>query len=370
MTEPLQAGEGRERRPGPDRTDRLSGLLLGTLLGDALGLPREGLSPRRAERLFGPGDLVPCLVPGWSTISDDTEHAALTGVALLWAGSDPEAFAAALGRELRLWFLALPPGIGFATVRAIGKLWLGFPPGSAGVRSQGNGPLMRSPLLGAVLSGDPDLRDRMVLASTRVTHRGPEVEEAALVAARAAGDAASGWSGGFDPGRWSGAGGADRLGPILRERLDLVGASLTRGEEPAEFVARLGLSGGVTGWALDTLPAALYCWLRYPGDFRRSVGACIRLGGDADSTGALVGALAGASVGVSGLPEDWLSGVWSWPWTRERLVALAGDLTRSRGTAGRGSGLGPVRRVGMLARNLGVLAVVLGHGLRRLLPPW
>lgn len=33
--------------------DRLVGILLGTAVGDALGMPAEGLSPRRRRRLTG-----------------------------------------------------------------------------------------------------------------------------------------------------------------------------------------------------------------------------------------------------------------------------------------------------------------------------
>ena len=36
-------------RPPP--TDRLRGLLLGTAVGDAIGLPYEGIGPRRVARL-------------------------------------------------------------------------------------------------------------------------------------------------------------------------------------------------------------------------------------------------------------------------------------------------------------------------------
>ncbi len=39
--------------PRIDFQDRLAGLLIGTAVGDAIGLPREGMSARRALRLFG-----------------------------------------------------------------------------------------------------------------------------------------------------------------------------------------------------------------------------------------------------------------------------------------------------------------------------
>ncbi|MEP2308217.1 ADP-ribosylglycohydrolase family protein, partial [Rhodopirellula bahusiensis] len=36
--------------------DAIVGCLFGTAVGDALGLPYEGVSPQRAERLLGPAD--------------------------------------------------------------------------------------------------------------------------------------------------------------------------------------------------------------------------------------------------------------------------------------------------------------------------
>jgi hypothetical protein len=51
--------------------------------------------------------------------------------------------------RLRGWLLSLPAGIGFATLRAILKLWLGFPLNRSGVYSAGNGPAMRVAVIGA-----------------------------------------------------------------------------------------------------------------------------------------------------------------------------------------------------------------------------
>ncbi|HLM47142.1 MAG TPA: ADP-ribosylglycohydrolase family protein, partial [Myxococcaceae bacterium] len=57
------------------RRDAIAGALLGTLVADALGLPREGLSPQRALRLFGGAPLRHRLFLGRGVGSDDTEHA-------------------------------------------------------------------------------------------------------------------------------------------------------------------------------------------------------------------------------------------------------------------------------------------------------
>ena len=56
------------RRP---KMERFTGLLLGTAVGDSLGLPREGLSRRRATRLY-PGGLQQQLIARRRMLSDDT----------------------------------------------------------------------------------------------------------------------------------------------------------------------------------------------------------------------------------------------------------------------------------------------------------
>ena len=47
-------------------------------------------------------------------------------------------------------------------------------------------------------------------------------------------------------------------------------------------------------------------------DFEHTLQLVISLGGDADTTGAIVGAISGATVGDSGIPAEWVAGVWEW----------------------------------------------------------
>ena len=124
--------------------------LLGTAVGDALGLPYENLSPRRARKLLGEPVRYRLLF-GRGMVSDDTEHACLTAQALVRSGLDPERFGHELAWSLRWWVLGIPAGAGSATLRAAFRLWLGFGFRSSGVRSAGNGPSMRSAILGAAV---------------------------------------------------------------------------------------------------------------------------------------------------------------------------------------------------------------------------
>ena len=126
------------------------------------------------------------------------------------------------------------------------------------------------------------------------------------------------------------------------------------------------LQRGVSGYMYHTVPIALFCWLRWPGDFERAVTDAILLGGDADTVGAIVGGLAGAGVGANGVPPSWLAGLLEAPrsaaWIRRVGEALGDDQRERR----------PVALAWLLipVRNLAFIVIVLLHGVRRLLPPY
>jgi ADP-ribosylglycohydrolase len=361
-----------DSRPG--WADRVAGVVLGTAVGDALGLPREGLSPRRARRLFGGPPLRHRFLFGRGMGSDDTEHACMVAQALLRAPDDVRAFARSLAWRLRLWLLGLPAGTGWATLRAVTRLWLGFPPDRSGVWSAGNGPAMRAAVLGVSLGRDRERLRAYVRASTRLTHADPRAERGAFLVALAAHHGAV-----YGP---EGIRGETFLREVrqatpdldeeLRGLLGAVEGHLERAAPAGELAADLALRRGVTGYVYHTVPLALYCWLRHPGDFRGAVEEVIGLGGDADSTGAVVGGLAGATVGAGGIPPDWVNGLFEWPRSAAWLRALAGRLAAQFPEAGDSTVRGPLPLFwpGLVPRNLLFLAVVLGHGFRRLLPPY
>ena len=176
----------------PTRTETLTGCLWGCAVGDAIGLPYEGLPPRRARR-FACLPLQHRFVGRRGMVSDDTDHTVFVAQSLLRAAGDPGRFRAALAWRLRLWLLCLPAGIGFATLKSILRLWLGLRP--SGVFSAGNGPAMRSAIIGAFFAADAAARRAHVEASTLLTHTDPLALSGALAVAEIAARLASGeWS--------------------------------------------------------------------------------------------------------------------------------------------------------------------------------
>jgi ADP-ribosylglycohydrolase len=353
-----------------DQRGRFRGALLGTMVGDALGLPAEGLSRRRAARLL-PGPKRHRFYLNRGMISDDTEHTAFVAQCLLAHPDSVAAFANRLGWCFRGWLVTLPAGVGLATLRATLRLWIGLRPSASGVKSAGNGPAMRAAPLGLFFAGDQDRLRSYVAAATRITHRDPR----ALVGARAIAYLTSWIVRERIDERPSLAAFTSRLvaaGPEDREWMRLVD-KLRAAERQAltvsEFAKRLGLSCGVTGYVYDTVPVALYAWYRHFGNFRATLEAVLDCGGDTDTTGAIAGALAGAALGDAAIPEEWLAGTCDWPKSRRFVTRLADALFEAAGSRRPGR---PVAYFwpGMFLRNPLFLALVLMHGIRRLAPPY
>lgn len=342
----------------------LSGTLVGTAVGDALGLPREGLSRGRQAKMFGPLISYNFFL-GRGLVSDDTEHACLTAAALLESRGEPEKFSRALARRLRWWLAALPAGIGLATLRSLLKLWLGFSPRNSGVFSAGNGPAMRAPVIGVFCGADLLKMRELVSISTRLTHSDPKAEYGAFAAALAASMAARKVPGPVAPREYYEAL-KSALGEDAAEFLVLAknAAESAAAEEPAaQFAEKLGLAAGVTGYIYHTVPVVLQVWLRRQADYGGGISEIIECGGDTDTTAAILGGIIGAGAGLAGIPERWRRGICDWPWNAAYMNELAAAL---------GAG-GPVpRRLFFLVpvRNLAFMLIVLLHGFRRLLPPY
>ena len=131
--------------------DRIAGCILGTAIGDAAGLKREGLSRDRAIWLHGESPS-PELIFGRGFCSDDTEHTVLVGLAFLRSGGEVPRFTKIFAGLLRKWLITLPAGIGLGTLKAILKSFF-VGASRSGAKSAGNGPAMRAALIG-ILADD------------------------------------------------------------------------------------------------------------------------------------------------------------------------------------------------------------------------
>lgn len=348
-----------------DKKQAIIGCLLGTAIADALGLPYEGLSREKINRKFKEINQHRLFFHK-GMMSDDTEHLCMVAQSLIVSAGAETIFINALKWRLQWWLLLLPAGIGLATLRSIIKLWLGFCSAQSGVFSAGNGTAMRSSMIGICYGDDLAKLKSLVHLSSQITHSDPKAEYGALAVALAAHLSAQNQE--ILPEDY-----AQKLKQILpdeaREFITLINqacVSAKNQEIGEEFAQKLGLTKGITGYIYHTVPIVIQVWLRQQNNYETAIQEIIKLGGDTDTTAAILGGIIGARVGKKGIPQTWLNNLWDYPrniqWMEKVGIRLAQVCDTKKS-------LLPVKLAWYLLpiRNLIFLIIILGHGLARLL---
>ncbi len=170
--------------------------------------------------------------------------------------------------------------------------------------SAGNGSLMRLAPVALHYWRDREALARIAAEQSRTTHAAPEAIGACIAYAEILADAIQG----------------QPRSKILRQRNSDCPAGVAailegswRGKQRDDLRS--------SGYVLDSLEAALWSVGR-TADFPAAILTAANLGGDADTTAAIAGQLAGAVYGLSGIPERWLAKL-AW---RARIEALAAGL--------------------------------------------
>jgi ADP-ribosyl-[dinitrogen reductase] hydrolase len=298
--------------------DRALGALLGLAVGDALGAPLEGTAAGELNgthtELTGGGPHA--VRPGQGT--GDTQMALRLGISLADLGGYDA------GRALAAyvaWYRTEPPGMSGHMREVLGKVAGGDDSQRAttdvhfgGGSTSGNGALMRTTPIGVAFAGhDEALRDA-TLADAAITHFDPLAGKVALLHNQVV--------------AWMLTSDAQRVfdelkdGSWLDDRIEDVVVPATSGTHTyAESLAR-----SEPGSAIASIAVALAAFFNAD-DFEQGLVWAVNLGGDADTNGAVTGALLGARLGASAIPARWLD-----PLERRaeiealapRLAALAG----------------------------------------------
>ena len=267
---------------GLSLSDRALGAYLGLAVGDALGATVEFMTAgeivsnyRVHREIVGGGWLR--LKPG--QVTDDTQMCLALGGALLARGgwdlrAVAEAFAA--------WMRSRPVDIGHTCRRGIRRYLLeGSLSAPPTTDSAGNGAAMRNlPVVFATLD-EPAALTEYSLAQAHLTHHHPLSDAATLA-----------------------------LGQMTQILLHGGGRADCRGVADA-LVAQhpeFGFApwpGRTTGYIVDTVQTVFDVFFRTT-SFEDCLVAVVNRGGDADTTGAIAGQLAGALHGLQAIPARWL----------------------------------------------------------------
>jgi ADP-ribosylglycohydrolase len=292
-------------------------------------------------------------------VSDDTEHTVMVAQSLIVSAGNEDIFAQYLSWQLKLWLLTLPAGVGFATLMGILKLWLGFPPAKSGIFSAGNGPAMRASLLGVCYGSNPEKLRSLVRISTRITHTDIKAEYGSIAVAIASYLSSQNIS--ITPKIYE-----QQLIEIIPDATEflllikIACRSAESGEGEAEFAAKLGLKKGISGYIYHTIPVVIFLWLRYLENYEKALTEIIKLGGDTDTTAAILGAIIGSRVGKEGIPKSWLNNLWLYPVSLPWLERLGDRLTEVVTNNNQQKYLSfPI--YGLWLRNIFFLIIIIGH---------
>lgn len=316
---------------GIDYADRFRGALLGGAIGEALGRPAQGLSPRDVGELYGQIDGYPPLrTHGREHETMNSPPASLLlSRGLLGQGRvDPEMIAL---------LFATTPGRsrGGSEAEFAGNLAdRGYPWFEAGINSPESAPAARITPLSLLRSAD---FRRMKLEAgivASITHPNPAaiagaIAQAVAIArmlhtprgtldvlgfARGISPAITG----IEPDRAARSRQSRQTPTLARKMGTELAALLLRRAEIDEI--REALGNGIA--VQEGLPFAWACFLRSPEDFAEAVLPAVNLGNDAEGIASMAGSLCGAYLGASAIPGRFLENL---PW-REELAATADEL--------------------------------------------
>ncbi len=272
------------RRPVavPTLAERALGAYLGLAIGDALGATVEFMTSSeihhkhgRHASMIGGGWLK--LRPG--QVTDDTEMSLALGSSILRrTGFDLKDVA----DSYVAWLRGRPVDVGNTCRRGIRRYMttgkLEAPPSDG---DGGNGACMRNLPVTLATLGNAEAFERWTLAQCHLTHNHPLSDAATLALGRMVRMLLSGT--GVDAVRLE----ADRLAEDHRQ---------------FRFV---NFRGPSSAYIVDTTCTVLHHYFT-TSSYHDCLVAVVNQGGDADTTGALAGMLAGATYGVNAIPREWL----------------------------------------------------------------
>ena len=258
------------------------------------------------------------------TFTDDTEMAlALADSLLERCPLDPDS----LARHFIAWYRTGPSDIGIQTRDVLGRIARGTPWQTAvdAVQrakpdSAGNGSVMRCWPVALAHWDDPDSLLADSRLQSQVTHPHPEC---------VAGDAF------VNATIYHLVHGVEAQAAVA-QALDEVAMPFTLRQAIAAAPTKRRDALPNSGWVRHTVESAIWGLLTTD-TFEEAVVQVVNLGNDADTAGAVTGALAGAAYGLQAIPAAWRAALHGeWPlrsgerWDAARLVALADQFAGDR----------------------------------------
>lgn len=298
-----------------DLEDKFTGCLVGVGVGDALGMPAEGMTPKQLGIIYGQ---IRDYHEGWlkpGYITDDTQLTICIAESIV----EHRDFVPEDVAQRFVGWLGYGRGKGRTCTMAVLNLIQGKSWKESGLFSAGNGSAMRSAPIGLFYYKDYERLKRIARDSSIITHTDPMAIAGATAVAFSVAYCLS-HPHDFDVLTYIRelTGFISDISDRMAERISLLLDCLNK--DSAEVLARLRPGAFV----LESLPAAIYCFIRSPYDFEETVITGVNGGYDADTVASMAGGISGALNGLSGIPARWIEGLEE----GEKLMELGRKMAR------------------------------------------
>ena len=307
---------------------KAKGMIFGLALGDALGRPTEFKSLASIKAKYGEKGITELPEPALYT--DDTQMSIAIAEALIKTGDqDLDAIMAAIRDEFIEWRRSPENNRapGNTCLAGVSNMERGIHWSESGVaESKGCGSAMRVAPIGYLYQHNPDKLKEVARASGICTHGHRTAVAASIGAAYLVKLALDG----LNPERMipetlafaSGISGEfDRAVMKVKDCLDL-----SNEEEALDSLGQ--------GWiGEEAVALALYCFLRYPDDYKKVVLRGSNTNGDSDSIACIAGSISGAYLGIDAIPHNWVQDIEKSEYLDRLATALA---EKKEGLAGGG----------------------------------
>lgn len=305
------------------RQEHIHGVLLGTAIGEALGLARNGMSRRSALKLYGRPPVGYRYLPRIGVYGDHTRLMLINAQALLNSRSDSGGLRRAFQGRLSWYLLSVPLGARKSIWKSAVRSWLSRFRLPSGVAVDDSSAASRAIFSTLAINGTGHRIGKWIEQSTQLTHTHPLAIDGCKVLARLADCAVKSPPGELNSAEALQAAIDFSQDADLREHLEKLQPLLAAGRSPSAVARQLGWSHGIDRHSLPATVMGAYCWLRYPNSFERAVGSAICLGGQTATLGAIVGGLVGAHIGYTQLPTKLKERLGGNPHGTEWISALA-----------------------------------------------
>jgi ADP-ribosyl-[dinitrogen reductase] hydrolase len=266
--------------------DRATAAYLGLAIGDALGATVEFMTPREIKAKYGVHDKL--IGGGWlhlkpGMVTDDTTMSLALGTSILKTGK-VDAHAAA--QAFDDWMRGKPVDIGNTVRRNLLQFRkTGNPEAPYSDHDAGNGAAMRVlPVALATFGQSEDTVRAACRAQAHVTHHCALSDAACECLVLMVQDALRGAS----------------KNDLLHQH-----AHPLAQQHPSFKFRAIKPAANPSGYIADTMPAVFQSFFDTD-DFHDCLIDVVNRGGDADTTGAIAGMLAGAMYGTASIPDHWL----------------------------------------------------------------